>query len=193
MNVNDCKVGQWIQHTRTGKPYIIKGVYSGYISVSGLTKKAGNISSSLTYIYQGDLNAYYVFCEDPRKTTELTMNTKTLYSFEHEGVTKYGTHIGINSSNQYLIEEKGTGAIHVLDKKDLEEVLPYTFSVKYAIGSTNGMPTDFIGTPGTVKEGDLLVFENRSMLQMCKVEKVDTKCKTAQAKFKGRKILTEEI
>lgn len=78
--------------------------------------------------------------------TEMTADTKTLYSFTVDGKTAYGTHIGTNSQNQYLIEEKGTGSIHVFDKKDLEEVVPYTFSA-----SINGKETHYIGTPDSAE------------------------------------------
>lgn len=116
---------------------------------------------------------------------------KTLYSFKKEdGSTGYGNHIGTNSSNQYLIEEKTTGQIHVLDKNQLEEVLPYTFSALI-----NGKETHFIGTPGTLVKGDLLLYTGTgtAIPQIAVVTNVDTKEKTARAKFKGRKLVTEEI
>jgi len=70
----------------------------------------------------------------PYESPEESMaETKTLYSFtKADGTVAYGSHIGTNSSNNYLIEEKGTGEIHVLDPKSIEEVLPYTFSATIA-------------------------------------------------------------
>lgn len=112
---------------------------------------------------------------------------KTLYSFTVDGKTAYGTHIGTNSSNQYLIEEKGTGTIHVFDKKDLEEVLPYTFSAK--MGSSE---FHYIGTPDTLKVDDILLCTSGSTPQIAVVTAVDTKNKSAK-KFKGAKIMTEAI
>jgi hypothetical protein len=121
--------------------------------------------------------------------TEMTENTKTLYSFTHpDGKVSYGTHIGTNSQNQYLIEEKTTGAIHVFDKKDLEEVVPYTFSA-----TMGGKETHYVGTPDALKKDDVLLYTGSSTPQIAVVTGVDTKNKGARAKFKGAKIITEEV
>lgn len=115
--------------------------------------------------------------------------TKTLYSFtKDDGTVAYGTHIGTNSSNQYLIEEKGTGTIHVFDKKNLEEVLPYTFSAKMGNSENH-----YVGTPGALKKGDILLYTGSSTPQIAVVTGVDTKNKSARSKFKGAKIVTEDI
>jgi hypothetical protein len=120
--------------------------------------------------------------------TEMTTDTKTLYSFTVDGVVAYGTHIGTNSSNQYLIEEKGTGKIHVFDKKDLEEVVPYTFSA-----TMGGKETHYVGTPGALKKNDVLLYTGSSTPQVAVVTGVDTKNKSARSKFKGAKLVTEAI
>jgi hypothetical protein len=120
--------------------------------------------------------------------TEMTSDTKTLYSFTVDGTVAYGTHIGTNSSNQYLIEEKGTGKIHVFDKKDLEEVVPYTFSA-----TMGGKETHYVGTPGALKKNDVLLYTGSSTPQVAVVTGVDTKNKSARSKFKGAKLVTEAI
>lgn len=120
--------------------------------------------------------------------TEMTADTKTLYSFTVDGAVAYGTHIGTNSQNQYLIEEKGTGKIHVFDKKDLEEVVPYTFSA-----TMSGKETHYVGTPDTLKKGDVLLYTGSSTPQVAVVTGVDTKNKSARSKFKGAKLVTETI
>lgn len=115
--------------------------------------------------------------------------TKTLYSFKKEdGTVSYGNHIGTNSNNQYLIEEKGTGTIHVFNTSDLEEVLPYTFSA-----SINGKETHYVCQPGAVKKGDFLLYANGTVAQVAIVNAVDTKNKSARAKFKGKKLVLEDI
>ena len=89
---------------------------------------------------------------------EVMAETKTLYSFKKtDGTVGYGSHIGTNSSNQYLIEEKGTNTIHVFDPKELEEVLPYTFSA-----TMNGKETHYIANPGSLKKGDYLLYTSGS-------------------------------
>lgn len=120
--------------------------------------------------------------------TEMAADTKTLYSFTIDGETRYGTHIGTNSQNKYLIEEKGTGAIHVLDKSELEEVVPYTFSA-----TMGGKETHYVGTPDTLKKGDVLLYTGSNTPQVAVVTGVDTKNKSARSKFKGAKIVTETI
>lgn len=121
--------------------------------------------------------------------TETMAQTKTLYSFTGtDGKIAYGTHIGTNSQNQYLIEEKGTGAIHVLDKKDLEEVVPYTFSAK--MGSSEN---HYVGTPDALAKDDILLYTGSNTPQIAVVTGIDTKNKNARGKFKGTKIVTQPI
>lgn len=119
--------------------------------------------------------------------SESTM-TNTLYTFKKsDGTDAFGTHIGTNSQNKFLIEEKVTGEIHVLDKKDLEEVLPYTFSAKMGNSETH-----YIGTPDTLKVDDILLCTSGNTPQIAVVTAVDTKNKSAK-KFKGAKIMTVAV
>ena len=113
---------------------------------------------------------------------------KTLYTFKKsDGTEAFGTHIGTNSQNKFLIEEKVTGEIHVLDKKDLEEVLPYTFSAKMGNSETH-----YIGNPDALKVDDILLCTSGSTPQIAVVTAVDTKNKSAK-KFKGAKIMTVAV
>jgi hypothetical protein len=115
--------------------------------------------------------------------------TKVLYSFtKADGTTAYGSHIGTNSSNNYLIEEKGTGEIHVLDPKTIEEVLPYTFSA-----NINGKETHYVCQPDAVKKGDFLLYTNGNSPQIAVVTAVDTKNKGARSKFRGKRLLLEDL
>ena len=141
--------------------------------------------------YLGSRNTFYCYEGDmkPAEQTEQSSPMKTLYSFPKEdGTVGYGNHIGTNSQNQYLVEEKTTGAILVFDKDKLEEVLPYTFSAK--IGNAEA---HYQGKPDTVKVGDILLYTGSSNPQIAVVTGVDTKNKGARAKFEGAKIVTEAI
>lgn len=120
--------------------------------------------------------------------TEMTTDKQTLYSFTVNDKVAYGTHIGTNSQNQYLIEEKGTGTIHVFDKSALEEVVPYTFSA-----TMGGKETHYVGKPDALKKGDVLLYTGSNTPQVAVVTGVDTKNKSARAKFKGAKLVTETI
>ena len=126
----------------------------------------------------------------PYEPEETIMETKTLYSFtDDNGTTVFGTHIGTNSSNQYIIEIKGGGGIVIKDQKDLEEVLPYTFSV-----NIGGKEIHYIGEPGKLTKGDILIHTpSAGQFTVVVVGAVDTKNKTARSKFKGRKLVTESI
>ena len=148
----------------------------------------GNESWNCRYLHSKQ--AFHVYASDLKLYTEETemTDTKTLYSFTVDDKVAYGTHIGTNSSNQYLIEEKGTGTIHVFDKKDLEEVLPYTFSAKMGTSENH-----YVGTPGAVSKDDILLYTGSSTPQIAVVTGVDTKNKSARSKFKGAKIVTEAI
>lgn len=120
---------------------------------------------------------------------ETMVETKTLYSFKKtDGTVSYGNHIGTNSNNCYLIEEKVTGEIHVLDPKDIEEVLPYTFSASIA-----GKETHYVCQPNAVKKGDFLLYTQGSNPQIAVVTAVDTKNKAARAKFRGKRLLLEDL
>lgn len=141
------------------------------------------------YLNSGNTFSDQYFNLKVAEKDEQSQNMKTLYSFTKEdGSTGYGTHIGTNSQNQYLIEEKGTGAILVYDKDKLEEVLPYTFSAK--VGNSE---THYQGSPGTLEVGDVLLYTGGSSPQVAVVTAIDTKNKSARGKFKGVKLVTAEI
>jgi len=131
--------------------------------------------------YENTLNLY-------ENQPEMAIDKQTLYSFVVDGETRYGTHIGTNSQNQYLIEEKTTGAIHVFAKDQLEEVVPYTFSA-----TMGGKETHYVSTPDVLKKGDVLLYTGSSTPQVAVVTGVDTKNKAAREKFKGAKVVTETI
>ena len=155
-----------------------------------IVSKGWYTSDSWTCRYLHSKQSFTEYASDLKLYTEETemSDTKTLYSFTVDDKVAYGTHIGTNSSNQYLIEEKGTGTIHVFDKKDLEEVLPYTFSAKMGTSENH-----YVGTPGAVSKGDILLYTGSSTPQIAVVTGVDTKNKSARGKFKGAKLATEAI
>jgi hypothetical protein len=176
MAEHNFKRGEIVISKNGTKPAIVTHTYWSRVSAKYLhnnnycTFDAGNIQH-----YYGD---------------ETTMTEQEqLYSFTKEdGTIGYGTHIGTNSSNKYLIEEKGTGEIHVFEKTDLEEVLPYTFSVKMGNNVTH-----FLGEEGKVKKGDVLLYTGNSSQTFAVVNEVNTKNKTAKHKFVGCKLVTESL
>lgn len=123
--------------------------------------------------------------------SEVSMEkTKTLYSLTlDDGTTGYGVHVGTNSENKYLLEVKGTGGIVVRSKDEIEEILPYTISI-----SVNGSDIHYISEPGKLNKGDYVIYNlNGKNIEVAKVTGVDTKNKTARGKFKGLKLVTQEV
>ena len=173
-------VGDIVTKAHGKKPAQITYSYAGY-NYRGGNYSCKYLHNNQTFTaYGNDLKLY-------EGETDEMATEKTLYSFTVDGKTAYGTHIGTNSSNQYLIEEKGTGTIHVFDKKDLEEVLPYTFSAKMGNSEAH-----YIGTPDALKVDDILLCTSGSTPQIAVVTAVDTKNKSAK-KFKGAKIMTVAV
>jgi hypothetical protein len=173
---NDFQVGDIVVSNYGKKPLKITDTYSTYCYAKYLH------SNQSKQLYYGDIKHY----EDETMTT-----ANTLFQIKLEdGTVTYGTHVGTNSSNQFLIEEKGTGKIILANKSQLEEVLPYTFSVRM-----NGKNVHFQGEPDTVKKGDILLYtgEGADNAQIAYVTGIDTKNKAANKAFKGRKVVTEEI
>lgn len=117
-------------------------------------------------------------------------NAKTLYSFtKADGTVGYGSYLATNSSNQFIIEEKGTGAILTFDKDQLEEVLPYTYAVKFGSSEVH-----YVGKPGCVEKGDIVLGNaGDANFAIGRVVAVDTKNKSARAKFNGVKLNTTPI
>jgi hypothetical protein len=173
-------VGDIVTKRCDKKPAKINYVYVGYYDCRQYTCQYLHSNQSFT-AYGYDLKIY-------DEETEMTAEKQTLYSFAVDGETRYGTHIGTNSQNQYLIEEKGSGTIHVFDKSALEEVVPYTFSA-----TMGGKETHYVGTPGVLKKNDVLLYTGSNTPQVAVVTGVDTKNKSARSKFKGAKIVTEAI
>lgn len=112
-----------------------------------------------------------------------------IYKITLEDRETYGTKAGEDSAGRYLMEEKGTGAIIIVPKESVEEVLPYTFAARM-----NGNTRHFVGSAGSLEVGDLLMYtpDGIDRAAIALVVEVDTKKKGANI-FKGRKIVTEKI
>jgi len=174
---DEFKVGDVVICANGRKPLTVTDVYSSYVYAKY------NHNGSSKQLYKSDIKHY----EDDQMTT----TTNTLFQITNEdGSVTYGTHVGTNSSNQYLIEEKGTGKIILANKSQLEEVLPYTFSVRM-----NGKAVHFQGEPNKVNKGDVLLYTGSGAdhAEFAYVTAVDTKNKTATKHFKGVRVQTTEI
>lgn len=147
------------------------------------------------YVYAKYLhnNASIRFSKDNIKLyeEEQMATANTLYQItQDDGTVTFGIHVGTNSANMLLIEEKGTGKIIFAKKEQVEEVLPFTFSVRQG-----GKNVHYLGEPGKVKKGDVLLYtgEGADKYDLAVVTGVDTKNKSASKTFNGKKISTEDI
>ena len=101
---------------------------------------------------------------------------------------RMGTYVATNRENKYVLEMKDTKGYEAFGKDEVDEVIPYTFDVKFE--DYDETAYSFWGTEGAVEVGDLLVRDNRTF---CVVVAVDTKSRKATMSFDGRKLLSEKL
>lgn len=177
-NNDKFEIGDIIISSFGKKPLQITQVYSNQVYAKYIH------SNTTKSFYKSEIKHYED--EDAMATP-----SNTLFQIKHEdGTVTYGTHVGTNSANQYLIEEKGTGKIILANKSQLEEVLPYTFAVRL-----DGKTVHFQGEPDKVKKGDVLLYTGNGAdnAQFAYVTAIDTKNKSATKAFKGLRIQTSEL
>lgn len=145
---------------------------------------------NLRYIHSGgtEYSYYYKFkLYNDEGTTDMK---DAIYEFTEEGVTLYGTHVGTKADGTWLVEVKdGSGIIFTGEKERFTEVTPYTCKVR-----VNGRSLDFQFEQGSVEVGDILIntADGVDNYRFAMVKELDTK-KRGAAKFKGVKLLTEQI
>ncbi len=143
-------------------------------------------NNQMRYVYRDSMKLY------DESTKEDVKMENTLYSVTVDGKTTFAIKVGINSANKFLMEEKGTGAILVVDPSAVEEIVPHTI----AIGPIDSDRTEvnYMIEPDKLLAGDLVLHAQKGskVFSLGIVRKVDTKCKSAR-EFRGVKISTELI
>jgi len=181
MSYKNFKEGDIVISTNGKRPAVVTSTYGWGTSSGYVYAKYLHNNASIRF----DANNVKLY-EESNMT-----DSKTLYSLTKEdGTVVYGTHVGTNSQNKLLIEIKGTNEIILADKSQLEEVVPYTFSVRI-----NGKNVHYQGEPDKFKKHDVLLFTGNGAdkMEIGMVTAIDTKNKGASAAFKGFKLVTEEI
>lgn len=143
-------------------------------------------NKQMRYVWTNSMKLY------DEKPEEVKMEN-TLYSVLLEnGSTTFATKVGINSANKFLMEEKGTGAILVVDPSAVEEIVPHTIAISPI--DTDRYGVNYMIEPGKLLAGDLVLHapKGSKTFSLGIVRKVDTKCKSAK-EFRGVKISTELI
>jgi hypothetical protein len=122
-------------------------------------------------------------------------NIKTLYEIRISGASTleqlhYGHYLATNSSGQWVMEEKGTGRIHTVDKADVVEVLPYTISLRFLNDNGMGKNYNYFADKDKYTAGQMFLMDNSFVI----VVDVDTKSKLATKDFKPTvEILTKKV
>lgn len=104
---------------------------------------------------------------------------------------QYGIGLAVDSTGKYVLEMKDGSGILAFDKKEVELVMPFTFSVQF-----NGIGTEYsyLGKEGTVKVGDLLLkTDGTKGITIAKVTAVNTRSDKATKYFDGVKVVTEPL
>lgn len=108
-----------------------------------------------------------------------------------EADVRFGIGLAVNSRGEYVLEIKGTGDLVAFNKKDIELVMPFTYSVQF-----NGAGTEYsyLGREGAVQPGDLLLkTDGTKGITIAQVTAVNTKSEKATKYFEGVKIKTEAL
>lgn len=103
----------------------------------------------------------------------------------------YGIGLAVDSTGKYVLEMKDSSGIVAYDKKEVELVMPFTFSVQF-----NGVGTEYsyLGKEGSVKVGDLLLkTDGTKGITIAKVTAVNTRSDKATKYFDGVKVVTEPL
>jgi hypothetical protein len=80
------------------------------------------------------------------------MATDTLY--EVDG--KFAKKLAVNSSGMWVMEEKGSGTVFTADKKNCQEVVPYTVEVRFTQNFGESKGYHYTSVEGRFNVGDLL-------------------------------------
>lgn len=140
--------------------------------------------SSGRFIYEREQDL--VLWEEEKE--KIMVDNVTLYEVKlDDGLVVLANHIGTNSANMWIMEERGNGKCHFVKSEQVSEVLPFTFSVRL-----NGKDTHFIGEPANVVKGDVLLYTGNGAddIKIVYVTAVNTKNKSAAKEFKGLRINT---
>lgn len=103
----------------------------------------------------------------------------------------YGIGLAVDSTGQYVLEMKDGSGVRSFSKKEVEVVMPFTFSVQF-----NGVGTEYsyLGKEGSVNVGDLLLKQDGTKgITIAKVTAVNTKSDKATKYFDGVKLATTAL
>lgn len=102
---------------------------------------------------------------------------------------RYGTFITTNSVGQLVLEMKGEGGrVEAFDEDKIRKVVPYTFEASCA--TANHRRAHYVGNPGDVKVGDVLVSESGNIYY---VRAINTGSESPRKVFRGSKLTAKPV
>jgi hypothetical protein len=151
----------------------------------------------LTYNHNGsernnECETNIVFYDQPANQPAQKENEMTLYEIKTATGTTFGTKLAVNSNKDWVMEEKGTGAVIVASPKDVSKVMPYTIGVKF---SQDKQVYSYFAEKGKYSKGDaFLVNSLTGNFQIAIVDSVDTQSDQATKDFAPiAKLVTEQV
>ena len=104
----------------------------------------------------------------------------------------YGKKIGEGADGRIVLHVDGE--YRDFDPTKVEEVFPFTFTVKYYMGNSHLLEAEFRGKAGSVKVGDLLVYKSADHAgRLCVVTAIGTKSRGATEWFTGDRVPVETL
>lgn len=139
---------------------------------------SGKYVNSDNYITQRNQDDFVLYDGEKKMT-----NTTKLYTWKDtlSNFDLYGHYLATNSQGEWVMEVKGSGQIVAVAKNKVEEVLPYTISVKF---SDSGTTYSYLSEKDKFPVGFYLVKALHSDgWQIAQVTAVDTKSNKATKEF----------
>ena len=175
------KVGDLVKRLRGFKPIKVTHVYHN-----------GTIDGQ--YVHSRERVSMYGSEYLPYNTNQQPNqkeNIMQLYEIKHGEATTFGTKLAVNSEKKWVMEEKGTGAVFVVDPANVKKVMPYTVDIRF---KGEGAAYSYLADKGAFKKGEFyLVKEASESFQIVQVVAVDTESEKATKEFKPLGRLNVEL
>lgn len=105
-----------------------------------------------------------------------------LYEIKNGENTTFGTKLAVNSEKKWVMEEKGTGSVLVVDPANVKKVMPYTIEIRF---KGEGQNYAYLADKGVFKKGEFYLMKDVSdTWQIVQVGAVDTENEKATKEFK---------
>lgn len=138
----------------------------------------------------GDLMDGKKYFETKKRKAKKMKTNKTLYEMQiaeagNSTRMAFGHRLAVNSQGMWIMEERGTGLVHVMPKELVIEVMPYTVGIKFIGGSR---VYHYYAKEGQVNVGDLVMLDKGGAQSFAEVVEVDTKSRVANVWLTGWRV-----